>query len=62
MELNVHEIPNNSFQFFLWSIKEKEIASIHNSGNPDDTHIYIDHKLIGECYISLYKIYTDEEV
>ena len=66
MELNVHDMPNNSFQFFLWAIKDKEAAIVtstnQNFGNIEDSHIYIDHKLVGECYMSLYKIYIEEEV
>ena len=54
MHISANEFSTNSIQFFLWSVKNAE-------GPARADTIFIDHKLAGECYISLSKIYSELE-
>ena len=64
MDVNVRELVNGSFQFYLWTNKEN--VSIPAALSPDDSQlsgdeVYIDHKLISECYIGMNKFSLDKQ-
>ena len=60
MNANVRELTNGTFQFFLWANKDelnKSTSLIDDDDNSDFSgeEVYIDHKLVGECFVSMNK-------
>lgn len=53
MSISGSDFSTNSIQFYLWSVKSGESQATTKEA------IFIDHKLVGECYISLNKIYSE---
>lgn len=61
MNVNVRELASGNFQFFLWANKKGN--NLNKSRSEDDMsdysseEVYIDHKLVGECFIGTNKLF-----
>jgi hypothetical protein len=64
MEINVRELYNGAFQFFLWSNKEvKPITAAQKNDISNLSHEEnSEYHLIGECYIGINKFYFGEVI
>ena len=52
MNISGSDFNTNSLQFYLWSVNKSE-------AHTEAETIFMDHKLVGECYISLNKINSE---
>ena len=62
MNINVRDLATGTFQFFLWANKEGLNKSISEDESMDYStdEVYIDHKLVGECFIGMSKFFSDD--
>jgi len=60
----VRDLAVGSFQFFLWANKEPLNHWLHKEEEEAESsrEVYIDHKLVGECYVSVKKLFEDIEI
>lgn len=60
--VNIRELASGSFQFFLWAKQDVLNTSVSGDDSSDysSEEVYIDHKLIGECFIGMNKFFFTE--
>ena len=63
MNINVRELATGTFQFFLWANKDGLNKSTSDEEDSDfsSEEVYIDHKLIGECFIGMNKFFFGDD-
>jgi len=61
VNVSLKELANGSFQFFLWANKEAEHKKEGDGHDESMEEVIIDHKLVGECYIGMKKLFEDFE-
>jgi len=58
IEVCMRELTSGNFQFFLWSCREGDVPNVNAPDDADESkEIYIDHKLVAECYITMTKFF-----
>ena len=56
--MNIRELVSGSFQFYLWTNKEQiNTPNQANKDQDDSGEVYIDHRLVAECYIGMNKFF-----